>query len=169
MSFHFCWCWKVPIFKFPALPFCQDIDPLELHAADIVNENVGASHGSMNACGNINKNAIMVTSDVHREIKADTLIDYDPKDEESTTIGNRNDVVLNYNWQLNKRLQLTAVTSQRTVELGAIAGAHHFAPVNQPRNMIPFFAVFLMNAGHFTSSEDLPVMKHCETTYFVDV
>jgi hypothetical protein len=29
---------------------------------------------------------------------------------DSKTVGNRDDIVLNYNWQLNKRLQLTAVT-----------------------------------------------------------
>ena len=146
----------------------QDADPLEIHSANVVNENIGQSHGSINACGNINRTAIVVTSDQTRSIKADTLIDYDEDEEESKTFGNRNDLIMNYNWQMNKRMQLTPVTRQTTVAAGSVAGAHHFAPVNDPRNMIPFYAVFLENAGEFTSAADLPSIKVCETTYFVD-
>jgi hypothetical protein len=147
-----------------------DADPLEIHAANVVSENVGQSHGSINACGNINRSAtIIVTSDQTRSIKADTLIDYDEDEEETKTFGNRNDLVMNYNFQMNKRMQLTAVTRQTTVELGAVAGAHHFAPVNDARNMIPFYAVSLENAAEFQQSSDLPsLIKFCETTYFVD-
>jgi len=36
----------------------------------------------------------MVTSDTRREIKPETLIDYDSDGEEGTTIGSRNDIVL---------------------------------------------------------------------------
>jgi hypothetical protein len=146
-----------------------DADPLEIHVANIVGENVGQSHGSLNACGNINKNAIMVTSDTHREIKPETLIDYDSDGEESSTISSRNDIVLNCNWQLNKRLQLTAVSSQKTVEAAAVRGAHHFAPVNDSRIMIPFFAVLLQNTAEFLTSADLPTIKTCETSYWVDM
>jgi hypothetical protein len=93
--------------------------------------------------------------------KADTLIDYDEDVEETSTVENRNDIVLNYNWELNKRLQLTVVTSQKTDEVGAIHGVHHFAPVNDSRNMIPFFCVLLQNAAEFLSSADLPTVKTC--------
>ena len=33
------------------------------------------------------------------------------------------------------------------------------------RNMIPFYAVFLLSAAEFQAAEDLPVIKHCETSY----
>jgi hypothetical protein len=68
-------------------------DPIEIHAANVVAENVGQSHGSLNACGNVNRQAIVVTSDTHREIKPETLIDYDSEGEESSTISSRNDLV----------------------------------------------------------------------------
>ena len=51
----------------------------------------------------------------------------------------------------------------------AVRGAHHFAPVNDARNMIPFFAVFLISVAEFAYSADLPTIKMCETAYWVDV
>lgn len=123
-------------------------------AKELFTDAVGQEAGVMNPRGNIAQNYITVLSDRTHSLSS---ISGDP--------GNLrfNDLSLNYNLKVNKKVRLYPATTSEAVTPW---DEFSMAAINNPNLGTPFVAVILMNFDQYQSAADAPHVKFDWTHYW---
>jgi hypothetical protein len=83
------------------------------------------------------------------------------------TAVSRPNIIRSFNWNCNKRLKLYPVAVGTTVNTAA--AAYKYAPVNDPRTLIPFATIMCTNReDHSEAPNQMPTVQFDACSYFND-
>lgn len=137
-------------------------DTLQQHVTQVLRDSVGNLDGVLNAAGGIDSRLALITGDMRFQA---------PWETQATIAGgaavSRPDIIKTFNWNCNKRVKLYPVSTTATVALAA--ATHTYAPVNDPRPLIPFCMIFCTNVeDHPENQAAMPTLTFESCSYWSD-
>ena len=132
------------------------------HVLKVFNDSVGNQSGVLVTQGGVDTRQFVITGDQRFSANWHT---------ESTIAGGdavaRPDIIRTFNWNCNKRLKLYPVSDKGSV--AEAAADIKYAPVNDPRGLIPFVAIMCTNINdHPEAQEYMPTITVDATSYWTD-